>query len=507
MAREYVAVDLGAETGRVVAGSVGADGIVLEEIHRFANRPVRTPDGLHWDVLGIFEQICDGLRKALARDAHVVSAGVDSWGVDYGLFAQRGALLGNPYHYRDARTDGMDAAFALRVSAPAQYARTGIAQMPINTLYQLAAQARDERLLECAHALLMIPDIMHYWLCGAQATEFTNASTTGALAVDGSWAGDLLDAVPVARGIFPAPIEAATTLGGLRTDLEFGASARALRVVVPATHDTACAVLAAPLHLAPPGQSCAYISSGTWSLLGLELDAPILTEAAREAGFTNERGVGGSVRFLRNIMGLWLVQECRRAWARAGGDFSYAELTARAAAIASPGIILDVDDPVLLHPLDMPAALNDQLARSGQRGERDPVALTRAIFEGLALQYRRSIAAAERLAGVRVGAIAVVGGGSRNALLCQLAADACGRELFAGPAEASATGNILVQAVADRAVRGLGHIRTLVASTARPTAYAPTAGGAIDWAARDAALTESARHDDRRAATTRSSKG
>lgn len=486
--RAYLAVDLGAETGRAVLGSVDDDGIELREVHRFANRPVRTPDALHWNTLGLFEQTLTGLECALAATADpIVSLGVDSWGVDYGLFDVRGRLLGNPYHYRDARTDGQRERYARQVSPARQYARTGIAQMTINTLYQLCAQAQDDAVLELAHAFLMIPDIMHYWLCGLQTAEFTNASTTGALAVDGTWADDLLAPIGVPRGIFGDPAEPATVLGPLRPGLETSPRAADLRVVIPATHDTACAVLAAPLHVAAQGDVCAYISSGTWSLLGLELSAPILTEAARLAGFTNERGVAGSVRFLRNIMGLWLVQECRRAWRRAGDDFSYDDLTARAATIASPDCLIDVDDPALLHPADMPAALEAQFARSGHTSPGDPAALTRAIFEGLALQYRRSIADAQRLAGVRVGALAIVGGGSRNDLLCQLAADACGRVVYAGPAEASATGNVLVQAVADRALSGLAQIRDFVRTTARPRAFEPRAGG-IDWAARDAAL-------------------
>jgi rhamnulokinase len=490
MQRQYVAVDLGAETGRVVVGSIVEAGVDLREVHRFPNRPVRTPDGLHWNVLQLFDEVVGGIERALATSTgDVVSVGVDSWGVDYGLFDERGRLLGSPYHYRDARTDGMCETYARRISPAAQYARTGIAQMSINTLYQLAAQARDDRTLANAHALLMIPDVMHYWLTGTLCAEFTNASTTGALGIDGTWSDELLAAVPVSRTIFGAPVEPATVLGGLRSGLVADARAGTLRVVVPATHDTACAVLAAPLHTAGPGEVCAYISSGTWSLLGVELDRPIVTEAARVAGFTNERGVAGSVRFLRNIMGLWLVQECRRAWRRDGGDYAYDELTARAATIASPQLIIDVDDPALLHPADMPAAIAAQLEGSGQRRETDPVVLTRAIFEGLALQYRRSIADAERLAGVRVGAIAIVGGGSRNTLLCRLAADACERVVYAGPAEASATGNVLVQAVADRAMTGLQEIRAFVRTTARPRAFEPDSTPAIDWSARDRALT------------------
>ena len=485
----YAAVDLGAETGRVVVGAVDDDGIELREVHRFPNRPVRLPDGLHWNVLGIFSDVIAGLERASAEiGGPLASVGVDSWGVDYGLFDVDGRLLGNPYHYRDARTDGERERYAQFVSPQRQYEVTGTAQMPINTLYQLAAHARAERTLERAHTLLMIPDIMHYWLCGVQAAEFTNASTTGMLGSDGRWAAELLAAAGVPQHILRAPLEAATPLGRTRPALGLGARAHGLRVVVPATHDTACAVLAAPLHLTPAGEICAFISSGTWSLLGVELEQPIRSEAARDAGFTNERGVGGSVRFLRNIMGLWLVQECRRAWHRDGADYSYDELTARAATIPTPGLAIDVDDPALLHPADMTAAIRAQLGPAGGDAAGDPVALTRAIFEGLALQYRRSIADAERLADVRVGAIAIVGGGARNALLCQLAADACGRIVYAGPPEASATGNILVQAAADRAVHGLAELRAFARATARPRAFEPNASVGIDWAARMAAV-------------------
>ena len=490
MKRHYVAVDLGAETGRVVIGSVGDDGIDFEEVHRFANVAVRTPDGLHWNLLGLYAEIGHGLeRVAATAAAEIVSVGVDSWGVDYGLFDAAGRLLGNPYHYRDARTDGIRDAFARSVSPAQQYARTGIAQMSINTLYQLVAQAQSGGLPANADALLMIPDIMHFWLTGMRTTESSNASTTGLLGIDGDWAGDILAAGDLPRAIFSAPAEPATRLGPVRHILA-DSRLRELAVVVPATHDTACAVIAAPLHVAPAGEVCAFISSGTWSLLGLELPAPVVTEAARIAGFTNERGIAGSTRFLRNIMGLWLVAECRRAWRRAGTDFTYDDLTARAALTASPGLIVDVDDPALLHPEDMPAAICAQFTNAGADTCSDPVRLIRAISEGLALAYRRSIADAQRLTGERVGAIAVVGGGARNALLCQLTADACECAVYAGPAEASASGNILVQAVADRALSNLRQIRDFIKTTSRPRVFEPRVETGIDWAQRDARLSE-----------------
>ncbi len=477
----YIAIDLGAESGRVIAGTLDGGHVRLEELHRFANVPVRTPDGLHWDALRLYQETLVGLGVAGQRYGQdLAGIGVDAWAVDYGLLDAAGRLLGNPYHYRDARTDGVREAVARVVPAAAQYARTGIAQLPFNTLYQLVAQRRGgDRALEVSHSLLMIPDLLHYWLSGERATEYTNATSTGMLGVDGAWAEDMLTQLDIPGRMLLSPSQPGTTLGPLREAVRAACSLGAVPVTLPATHDTACAVVAVPAEGGITGH--AYISSGTWSLLGLELDHPILTEEARLAGFTNEGGVGGTYRFLTNIMGLWLVQECRRAWARAGHDRGYEELTAGAAAAPSPGVVIDVDDPAFLHPDDMPAAIAGHLRRTGQDpGVVDsPIALTRAILEGLALTYRTALEQAERLAGVRVGMIHVVGGGGRNAVLCQLTADACQRPVLAGPVEATALGNVLTQAMGAGELRDLAEVHDVARRSTYVARYEPRDAG--DW--------------------------
>ncbi len=461
--QHYVAIDIGAESGRVIVGVVGDDGVALDEVHRFPNTPVRTPDGLHWDILRLYGEVLAGIRAATTRYGRdLAGIGVDSWAVDYGLLDARGRLLGNPYHYRDHRTDGVREEAARLVPAAELYARTGIAQLPFNTLYQLMAQRRDgDATLDAAASLLMIPDLLHYWLSGEIAAEQTNASTTGALGIDGDWTADLLRRLDVPEQVFLNPTPPATVLGSPRAAVrdECGLGS-VTRVILPASHDTASAVVAVPMGQGD-GATHAYISSGTWSLLGIELDRPVVSDEARLAGFTNEGGAGGTYRFLTNIMGLWIVQECRRAWARRGQDWNYEDLTARAAAVAPNGILIDVDDPSFLHPDDMPAALQAHLRASGQGPVEDPVLLVRAVLEGLARSYRRGVEGIEQLAGVRVETIHVVGGGARNGLLCQLTADACGRPVVVGPAEATALGNVLVQAIGAGQLRDLREARAL----------------------------------------------
>lgn len=486
----YVAVDIGAESGRVITGTLAGGRVALEEVHRFANLPVRTPDGLHWDVLRLYKEVLTGLSAAGARSGHAISGiGVDAWGVDFGLLDAGGRLLGNPYHYRDARTDGVRERVAGVVPAAEQYARTGIAQLPINTLYQLAAQdthARvpgGDRSLEHADALLMIPDLLHFWLTGVRAAEYTEATTTGALGVEGTWATDLLARLDIPARMLLPPVQPGTTLGPLHSTARAECGLGAVPIILPATHDTASAVVAMPVVPRPEGTRSrtthAYISSGTWSLLGIEIDAPFLGDEARRAGFTNEGGLDGTRRFQKNIMGLWLIQECRRAWARAGDDWGYEEMTARAAAIASPGVVIDANDPAFLHPAEMPAAIMAHLARTGQGAIDDPVALVRAILEGLALAYRVAIEDLEGLTGRQIDVIHVLGGGARNGLLCQLAADACHRPVLAGPVEATALGNILAQAIGAGELRDLREARLVARASAQITHFEPRARG--DW--------------------------
>ncbi len=498
----YIAIDLGAESGRVIAGTLDGGRVRVEELRRFANVPVRTPDGLHWDPVHLYAEALAGLRAAgQAYGGRIAGVGVDSWAVDYGLLDDDGRLLGVPYHYRDARTDGVREEVDRTVSPGEQYARTGIAQLPFNTLYQLVAQRRGgDRTLELARTLLMIPDLLHYWLSGERATEYTNASTTGMLGVDRAWAEDMLARLDLPSHILLPPRQPGTALGPLRPAVRAECGLGPAPVILPATHDTASAVAAVPIGASSPdgqsqgeGQGHVYISSGTWSLLGLELGHPVLGEEARLAGFTNEGGVGGAYRFLTNIMGLWLVQECRRAWTRTGRDWGYEELTAGAAAAAAarvPGVVIDADDPAFLHPDDMPAALAAYLRSTGQEPgvAGDPITLVRALLEGLALAYRAGLERAERLAGVRVGTIHIVGGGARNSLLCQLTADACRRPVLAGPVEATALGNVLVQALGVGEIRDLAEVHAVAGASAELALYEPRDGG--DWDARAARLRE-----------------
>lgn len=474
-----VAVDLGAESGRVVVGDLGEGRFALTTVHRFANAPVALPDGLHWDIVHLYRNILAGLEAAAAlAGPDISSVGIDSWAIDYGLLDGAGHLLGLPYSYRDSRTDGVAARVAATVPPSAQYARTGIAHLPFNTIYQLAAQARaGDVALAQAHTLLLIPDLLHFWLTGERATEYTNATTTAALGLDGAWATDLLAPLGIPTHLLLPPSAPGTVLGGLRRAVCDASGLTRARVILPATHDTASAVVAMP---ATERRSAAYISSGTWSLLGLELDQPVATPAAHMAGFTNEGGVQGTYRFLTNIMGLWLLQECRRSWARAGHDWSYSELTAHAQTIASPRVVIHVDHPAFLHPADMPTALAEYLAATGQVVPEHPFLLVRAILDNLALAYRLALLRAEQASGERVRTIYVLGGGAQNALLCQMTADACARPVVAGPAEATAMGNVLVQAMGLGVLPDLPAARALVRSSTEMLTYTPRRDGLWD---------------------------
>src|SRR5215210_2636631 len=433
----YLAVDLGAESGRVVLGRFDGGRVSREEIHRFQNAPVRLPDGLHWDVLRIFGEIKAGLARVLCEE-EIEGIGVDSWGVDFGLLDGDGALVSNPYHHRDARTDGMmDEAFGLM---PKQeiYDTTGIQFLPINTLYQLLAM-RGSPLLEAAETMLLIPDLMNYWLAGEKACEYTNATTTQLLDLQtGGWSKDLFARMNLPSRVLARIVSPGTELGPLLSEVaeEVGAGPPVFAV---ASHDTASAVVAVPAE----GEDFAYISSGTWSLVGVELSGPVVTREALEANFTNEGGFGGRTRLLKNVMGLWILQECRRQWAKEGHEYSYEEL-ARLAEDAPPaGPLVDPDHRVFLAPWGMASRIRSFCEETGQRPPEEPAAVARCVFESLALKYRHAIEQAQSLTGRTVGTVNVVGGGSQNALLCQLTADASRLPVVAGPVEATALGNVM----------------------------------------------------------------
>ncbi|WP_460071826.1 rhamnulokinase [Streptomyces sp. YKOK-I1] len=456
--RSYAAVDLGASSGRVMVGRVSRDSLELVEAHRFPNRPVRVPEGLRWDILGLYAGVLDGLRAA----GQVDSVGIDSWAVDYGLLDGDGALLGNPVHYRDARTDGVAEKVWAGVPAAELYAATGIQYAPFNTLYQLMADR-----LTGAERLLLIPDLLAYWLTGEQGTEITNASTTQLIDPrTRDWSYELAARLGIDLELFAPLRQPGDPAGVLRAGvLEETGLTGPVPVTAVGSHDTASAVAAVPAT----GERFAYICTGTWSLAGLELAAPVLTEESRAANFTNELGLDGTVRYLRNIMGLWLLQECVRAW----GDPDLGVLLREAAAVPVLRSVVDAGDAAFLAPGRMPERIAEACRATGQpvpgtRGE-----ITRCILDSLALAHRRAVQDAQRLADHPVDVVHIVGGGTRNALLCQLTADACGLPVVAGPTEAAALGNVLVQARAHRLVGDRADMRRLLAHTQPLTRYEP----------------------------------
>ncbi|MFJ1647855.1 rhamnulokinase family protein [Streptomyces sp. NPDC088258] len=472
----FAAVDLGASSGRVMVGHVsdrGAGTLRLDEIHRFPNRPVRTAGTLHWDILSLYAGVLDGLRAAGAAAGRApTSVGIDTWAVDYGLLDASGALLGNPVHYRDTRTDGQAEKVGAVLGPAELYAATGLQYLPFNTVYQLTA-ARGTAALAAANRLLLIPDLIAYWLTGEAGTELTNASTTQL--VDPrtrDWSPVVTGALGIDPGLF-APLRGPGDPAGelLPEVLAETRLSGPVPVTAVGSHDTASAVAAVPAS----GECFAYVATGTWSLAGLELDAPVLTEESRRANFTNELGVDGTVRYLRNIMGLWLLQECLRAWESEGAPQRLDRLLAEAAEVPGLRSYVDADDPAFLAPGDMPARIVEACRLAGGRPPRTPAEITRCVLDSLALAHRRAIEDAQRLSGRTVDTVHIVGGGAHNALLCQLTADACGLPVVAGPAEAAALGNVLVQARAAGAVRGdLSDLRALVRGTLAPRRYEPT---------------------------------
>lgn len=468
------AVDLGAASGRVMVGRIGPDEFALTEAHRFANVPVQIGQTLHWDVLALYRGMLDGLRAA-GRSNPLHGIGIDSWAIDYGLLDAGGALIGNPVSYRDTRTDGVMDTVLAGVGAAAMYATTGLQNLPFNTIYQLVS-ARATPALRAADRLLLMPDLLGYWLTGEVGAELTNASTTQLLdARSRGWATDLMARVGIPPALFPPLRGPGERIGPLLAHVaaETGLD-RDVGVFAVGSHDTASAVVGVPAAT----DSFAYISCGTWSLVGVELDAPVLTEASRQANFTNELGVDGTVRYLRNVMGLWLLQECLRRWESA--DLS--TLLDQAAVEPAFTALVDPDDPSFLPPGDMPARIAAACVRTGQPVPASPAATVRCIVESLALAHRRAVRSAARLSGRDVSVVHIVGGGARNALLCQLTADACGLPVLAGPVEATAWGNALVQARALGGVAGgLSDLRALLRRHTPAVRYTP-AGDAAAWA-------------------------
>jgi rhamnulokinase len=469
---KVAAVDLGASSGRVMAAEVGAGRLELTEVARFPNGPVRLRDTLHWDVLGLYQGVLDGLRAA-GPDLDAV--GIDSWGVDYGLLDATGALLGNPVHHRDARTDGVPERVHGIIPPSELYAATGVQVMPINTIYQLVAAAGTPQ-LAAARDLLMLPDLLAYWLTGTRRAEVTNASTTGLLDVGArTWSDGVIRRAGLDPALFRPLVEPGERIGELsRHVLADTGLSGPVPVIAVGSHDTASAVVGVPAD----GERFAFISCGTWSLVGVELPAPVLTEASRAANFSNELGVDRTVRYLRNVMGLWLLQECLRAWP----DADLLTVLDEAAHVPAFGAVVDAGDAAFLAPGDMPERIAAACRRLGQDPPTGRAATVRCVLESLALAHRRTVREASALSGREVDVVHVVGGGARNALLCQLTADACGLPVVAGPVEATALGNVLVQARALGAVHGdLAALRALLRATQPLTRYEPR-GDERAWA-------------------------
>ncbi|WP_430502630.1 rhamnulokinase [Micromonospora trifolii] len=462
------AVDVGASSGRVMLARVGPETLELAEAHRFRNDPVRVAGTLHWDVLALYRGVLEGLRSA----GPVAGLGIDTWAVDYGLLDATGALLGNPVHYRDGRTEGVGDRVAEQLGPARLYATTGLQHLPFNTLYQLVAAAGTPQ-LEAAHRLLLIPDLIAYWLTGVIGAEVTNASTTQLYDLRRrAWATDLMADAGIRGELFPPLREPGTRMGPVLPTLDLPGTPE---VVAVGSHDTASAVVGVPAV----GEHFAYISCGTWSLVGVELDAPVLTEASRRANFTNESGVDGTFRYLRNVMGLWPLQESVRTW----GTTDLPALLRQAADEPAFRSVVDPDDPAFLPPGDLPARIAEACRRTGEPVPGHPAATVRCILDSLALAHRRAVQQVQQLSGRHVDAVHVVGGGARNDLLCQLTADACGLPVLAGPVEATALGNALVQARALGAIGGgLGELRSVLRATQQIVRYEPRAD-ATAWRA------------------------
>ena len=450
--RNIAAVDLGAESGRIILARFDGKYLSLEEVHRFPNRPVMLHGHRFWNMLGLWEEMLAGLRKARKLAGTLDSIGVDTWGVDYGLVDSHGFLLGQPFQYRDHRTNGvMEQVFA-SVPRDVLYRRTGIQFLPFNTLFQLYAHEHMQPgELARAQRLLMIPDLLHNWLCGSRVTEYTNATTTQCWdPIAGAWATDLLDQLAIPTSMLAPVVDAGTSLGEVLPELR--SDVGKAQVVAPATHDTGSAIAATPVSL-PDGWG--YISSGTWSLVGVEIRQPIMNKAALSANCTNEGGIFGTTRFLKNVMGLWLLQECQRSWTRDGHATDFETLLADVDGVSAFAALIDPDDPRFLAPQDMPKAINTYLQEHRQAPLQTPAAFARCIMESLVLRYREVFQQISQLTGTTINSVHVLGGGARNLRLNQWLADTLDVPVIAGPYEATALGNALMQLV------GLGELRTL----------------------------------------------
>ncbi len=456
----FVAFDLGAESGRAVVGRFGNGRLETEEVHRFANEPVYYNAGLHWDAPRLWLEIRRSLEHVSRSGVKQLNGiGVDTWGLDFALLGQGGALLDNPNHYRDARADGMVEEVCSIVPADEIYNETGIQFMQVNALYHLyAAAKRTPRLVASAEKLLTIPDLLNFWLTGRAVCEYTNATTTQFLcARSRRWACGLLERLGIPTHFLGEIVEPASEIGPLLSSLSSDCGLSPCPVFAPACHDTGSAVAA--IAMTPHS---AFISSGTWSLLGTEVPHPVITPRAREMNFTNEGGVGNTIRLLKNITGMWLLHGCKKAWQTSGTHFDYADLVEQARQAPPLQSLVDPDHPIFLRPADMPEAIGEFCRRTGQPKPENPGAYARCVLDSLALKYRYVLDALESVSGATYDEIRVVGGGARNRLLNQLTADATNRRTVAGPVEATALGNLAVQLLAAGCVGSLAEARGVI---------------------------------------------
>jgi rhamnulokinase len=477
----FLAFDLGAASGRAVLGRFDGQRLALKDMHRFPNGPVRVRDDLHWDTLRLYTELKHGLTKAASEHgSELVSLGLDTWGVDFALLDKQGALLGNPYHYRDARTDGILVEAFRRVPREDIFEQTGIQFLQINTLYQLLAMViRASPLLSAAETLLMTPDLFNYWFTGRKVSERTIASTSQCFNPNtGTWAKALIEGMGVPFHIFPEIVQPGAVLGELLPVVADETGARYVSVVAPGCHDTACAVAAVPAQ----SDHYAYLSSGTWSIVGAEVSQPVITAQSLACNFTNEGGVCDTIRLLNNMTGLWLIQECQRTWAAEGETLSYEDITHLAGAAPPFVALIDTDAGEFLSPGDMPARVREFCLRTGQSPPESMGAVARTILESLTLKYRWTFEKLEELLGQRLEPLHIVGGGSRNELLNQFTADAIGRPVVTGPVEATATGNVLMQMLALGHIASLDEGRDVVRRSFETRTYLPRETGAWDAA-------------------------
>jgi rhamnulokinase len=472
-AHNYLAIDLGAESGRTIVGSFADGKLTLSETHRFSNGPVQLSDGLHWDVLCLWSDIKDGISKSKT----IESIGLDTWAIDFALLDKNNSLLSNPFHYRDARTDGMiDEAFK-RLPRAEIFSNTGIQFMQINTLYQLLAMSvQKSPLFDVAETFVTIPDLFNYWLSGELVNEFTNATTTQCFDPrQRDWSTKILDAFNIPTHLFKPVTDTGTQIGTLLPSLAEETSAGAVPIILPACHDTGSAVVAVPAK----NENFVWLSSGTWSIMGAEVREPCLNEKALEYNFTNEGGVFGTWRLSKNIMGLWLVQECRREWLRQGEEISFDALTQLAAESEAFLSVIDPDTTEFLHPGDMLARIQKFCADTNQRVPQTKGEIIRVALESIALKYRLVLERLEELSGKHLDPLHIIGGGTKNKLLNQFAADATGRTVVAGPVEATAIGNILMQAIGMKHLSSLAEARDVVRASFEPEIYEPNRKA--DW--------------------------